>query len=206
MAIKGRKQTKQGFRKGHKPWNKGIPHTEETKRKVSEAKKGTKASEETKRKISEANKGNKHPFFGKHHTKESRKIISENLKSKTNVKGRFQKGREAKPTKTSFKKGMVPWNKGRGNKTSENERARDSIEFRLWREAVFARDNFTCQKCDERGGKLHPHHIKNFAQFPELRFAIDNGITFCEKCHRKFHSIYGLKNNTEEQINEYINE
>jgi len=78
------------------------------------------------------------------------------------------------------------------------------IDFRLWRESVFARDNFTCQKCSDRGGNLHPHHIKNFAQFQELRFAIDNGITFCKECHRIFHKKYGIKNNTQEQINEFL--
>lgn len=72
-----------------------------------------------------------------------------------------------------------------GGKTEESKRLRKSVEFRLWREAVFARDNWTCQKCKERGGKLHPHHIKGFSKFPELRFAIDNGITMCAECHKK---------------------
>jgi hypothetical protein len=73
--------------------------------------------------------------------------------------------------------------KWKGGISSENEILRKSIEYRLWREAVFARDNFTCQKCAVRGGQLNAHHIKQFSQFPELRLAIDNGITLCEACH-----------------------
>jgi 5-methylcytosine-specific restriction endonuclease McrA len=42
--------------------------------------KGLKFSDETKRKMSEARKGNKHPMFGKHHTEESKKKISEKKK------------------------------------------------------------------------------------------------------------------------------
>lgn len=73
----------------------------------------------------------------------------------------------------------------KGGVTSINEKIRKSIEYRLWREAVFARDNWTCQKCNKQGVKLNAHHIKRFADYPELRFAIDNGITQCEKCHNK---------------------
>ncbi|MFH2062477.1 MAG: NUMOD3 domain-containing DNA-binding protein [Candidatus Beckwithbacteria bacterium] len=92
----------------------------------------------------------------------------------------------------------------KGGITSENKRIRDSIEYRLWREAVFARDNWICQKTKVRGSELHPHHILNFAEYPELRFAIDNGITLSEKSHREFHKIYGEKNNNKEQIGEFI--
>lgn len=91
-----------------------------------------------------------------------------------------------------------------GGITSINAKIRASIETRLWREAVFARDNWICQKYKTKGGKLHPHHIQNFSQFPELRFAIDNGITLSEKAHQEFHRKYGIKNNTLEQILEFI--
>lgn len=43
--------------KGRISWNKGNHHTDETKKKMSEAAKGRKLSDETKKKISEALKG-----------------------------------------------------------------------------------------------------------------------------------------------------
>ena len=91
-----------------------------------------------------------------------------------------------------------------GGVSTDNERIRRSIEFRLWREAVFARDGWICQKCKERSDDLHPHHIRNFAEVIELRFAIDNGITFCKECHQEFHKIYGKKHNTIEQLLTYL--
>ena len=92
----------------------------------------------------------------------------------------------------------------KGGISHPNRLIRAGKNFRLWREAVFARDNWTCQKTETKGGKLHPHHIQNFAQFPELRFAIDNGITLSEKAHKEFHKIYGKNNNTREQLEEFL--
>ena len=108
----------------------------------------------------------------------------------------FKKGQHGSPA-TEFKKGNVPIYKKypelaptgkdcpawKGDVTSINRRIRTSIEYRLWREAVFARDNWTCQKCNIKGGELHAHHKKSFAEYPELRFAIDNGVTLCKPCH-----------------------
>lgn len=64
---------------------------------------------------------------------------------------------------------------------------RNSSAYTNWRKAVFDRDEYTCQICGQKGGKLNAHHIKQFAYFPELRLDINNGITLCEECHRKVH-------------------
>ena len=54
-------------------WNKGIPCSEETKKKISETLKGREHSEEWKRKINE----NSTRFSGHHHSEETKRKISE---------------------------------------------------------------------------------------------------------------------------------
>ena len=102
-----------------------------------------------------------------------------------------------------FIKGFIPWNKGMGN-PNENHRIRTSVEYSLWRKSCFERDNFTCQFSGQSGGDIQVHHINNFADFPELRTTISNGITMTKKIHKLFHKNYGVKNNTPEQLEEFL--
>jgi len=84
-------------------------------------------------------------------------------------------------------------NMWKGGITPKNQKIRTSLEYKLWREAVYKRDDFTCQECnDSTGGNLEAHHVKPFSLYPELRFAIDNGVTLCKKCHEKTDS-YGSR-------------
>jgi uncharacterized OB-fold protein len=64
-------------------------HTKEAKKKMSEIKKGKKASDETKLKMSKSRRGEKNGFFGKIHSKETRKKLSKKLSNEnsTNWKG-----------------------------------------------------------------------------------------------------------------------
>lgn len=73
------------------------------------------------------------------------------------------------------------WN---GGSTTANMLIRRSNAYRRWRTAVFERDDFTCQRCGQRGGRLEANHIKEFATHPDLRLDIDNGETLCRPCHR----------------------
>jgi len=73
--------------------------------------------------------------------------------------------------------------------TTKNQIIRTSKEYKDWKTAVFKRDNYTCQFCGVRGGKLNAHHILSFKDYPEYRFNVDNGITHCKECHNIISSI-----------------
>lgn len=54
--------------------------------------------------------------------------------------------------------------------------------YAQWRKAVFSRDKYKCRKCGVRR-KLQAHHIQTWANTPQLRYVLSNGITLCKKCH-----------------------
>jgi len=146
---------------------------------------------------------NKIPRYKKGYkqSKKEKKERSKRLKAewRLGIKKGHGFSKEARTKISNAHRGQKSYN-WKGGITKENKKIRQNIEFRLWRESVFARDNWTCQKCKTKGGILHPHHIKNFSQYIELRFAIDNGITLCKNCHIKFHKKFGKNNNTKEQL------
>ncbi|NML67629.1 hypothetical protein HHL22_20705 [Hymenobacter sp. RP-2-7] len=156
-----------------------MNHTEESRAKMSAAwvkrketfvppMKGKKMSDEARAKMSAAAKARPSNRLGKKHSEETRARIAEVTKERT-ARGEnhyaYIDGRKAR-----------------------NQDVRRSTEYTAWRVAVFTRDNFTCQDCgDKRGGNLQAHHLKPFADFPELQLDVDNGLTLCEDCHEKRH-------------------
>ena len=66
-------------------------------------------------------------------------------------------------------------------------------KYKIWRELVFIRDDWTCQECGQRGLRLEAHHIKSWIDYPELWFDVDNGITYCKPCHLDIHKTIKLE-------------
>jgi len=208
----------QGFQKGHKPFQ-GIEKTQFKKGQIpwikgkkgfkgywagkkrpdiSSKRKGHLVSEETREKIRKKLQGRKlplrHPFtikgkipaytFPKGHIP-----WNKNKKGEYKLPGvsKYQRGK-----KHPEYSGKNHWNWKNG-KTSENRKIRKSLDFKEWREKVFERDNYTCWICEEKGGYLHPHHLKKFNDYPKLRFKDNNGLTLCKFCHKTY-TNYGNNN------------
>ena len=82
-----------------------------------------------------------------------------------------------------FKKGKEHPNWIDGNRSSLKNRFATK-EHRVWREAIFERDNYTCQFCKNIGGYLQADHIKMYSKYPKLAWELSNGRTLCKECHR----------------------
>lgn len=103
---------------------------------------------------------------------------------------------KAKGVKPPSRRGTIPWNY-RGA-TRLHEQIRKSFEYKQWRNQVFERDDYTCQRCKSKGGVLNADHIREFAKiliehsitsFEEalqcaILWDITNGRTLCKECHQ----------------------
>ncbi len=89
------------------------------------------------------------------------------------------------------------WNPNR-DEVASNVRDNKNPDYHLWARNVKRRDGWKCLlKNDECDGKMEAHHIKNWVDYPELRYNINNGITLCHAHHprgreneRRFESRY----------------
>jgi len=187
--------------------------SEKTKKQISNSLKGHKFSDNSIKKMSETiKKGFKN---GRNVWNKNKKLPQFSGRKHPNYKNGLPKcidcGKQlnrygSKRCRSCYAKSRKGKNSHfwKGGITSESKIIRTSVEYKIWRKAIFEKDNFTCQKCEQKGGDLVVHHINNFADFSELRFAIDNGIVLCKKCHIEFHKKYGRHNNTKEQLKEFL--
>jgi hypothetical protein len=100
-----------------------------------------------------------------------------------------------------FYKGFTPWNKGkehlRGSKhwnwkggvDKEHTRIKQTKEYQDWQQEVYKQDRWSCRDCKKHcaGGDIVAHHLKPFSKYIKLRFVASNGIVLCRKCHQLRH-------------------
>jgi len=73
-----------------------------------------------------------------------------------------------------------------------------------WRKDLLEKFDYTCQKIGERGGHLVAHHIFNWADYPDLRYNLNNGIVLSVDAHKEFHKKHGYRNTNLQQLNEFL--
>lgn len=96
------------------------------------------------------------------------------------------------------------WNPNLTDEDRANNRCSKEGNQEDWRKQVYERDDYTCQCCGQRGGRLNAHHLDGYNWCVEGRFDVGNGATLCENCHKTFHKKYGYKNNTSQQFKEFM--
>jgi hypothetical protein len=146
------------FQKRYTPWNRGKKWPKEIKEKISKSVKILWRNPEYRRHMSEVHKGQVSSMKGKHHTKETKERISKRLRGR----------RLSEVTKKKIgevEKGKRHWN-WKGGITPINIKIRNSLKSKEWKNIIFARDNWTCQKCRKRGIELRAHHILSLGRYP----------------------------------------
>lgn len=207
-------------RKGEKNAFYGKKHTEETKNKISQANKGKLCGEKNpmygidvyamlteqygneyvnkiKQKISEKCAGEKNGFFGKHHSEETKKYLSDHHKNSANIKNMFKNPEWQK----NQREGML--------KSEKLKESRQNPEYRLkkrlqWYNMHGSRKNgpsFNRRGCEVfdkimEEKNIHIQHALNGGEFyiKELGYWVDgydaeNNVVY--EYDEKFHYRYG---------------
>jgi len=180
------------------PWNKGKRgvYSAETLKKMKLARVGYKHTDDWKEAARKRMLGEKNHFYGKKHTPESiERIREDNLKNPR----KYWKGKR----RVDMLKEKHWWWKG--GITPLRISIRECFQYRQWRSDIFTRDDFTCQICGKRGGKINADHIKSFSLILaenyirtiedaldcEELWNINNGRTLCEDCHHNTDTFGG---------------
>ena len=129
------------------------------------------------------------------------KLGNLNPAKRKSVRVKISRTMTGKPNPNSSGSKCVFW---KGGVSKENDIVKSSLAYKRFIFLVYLRDGYRCRKCHVYGGKLNVHHIRNFSSEKTLRTIVSNGITLCLQCHKEFHKLYGVKNNTVGQIKQFL--
>lgn len=74
---------------------------------------------------------------------------------------------------------------------TEEDRKKDRGDLsKKWSRKILELNNFTCNKCDKKGGRLHAHHLDGYSANKEKRLLLSNGVCLCKPCHIEYHSEF----------------
>ena len=134
---------------------------------------GWKLSKETREKMRVAKLGNKNSLG---------RIFSKKIRDKISKKNKAV-AKKAGIKRSATRQGISieDWN---GFISPLNRREREKFR-KLIQGKVLERDDYTCQICGQRGGKLQVDHIQSWKDYVELRFDMNNCRTLCMGCHYK---------------------
>lgn len=131
-----------------------------------------------------------HPRSGTKRSEKERLKISETLKRK------YASGEIVSPFVEKWRSGEFGFGpkspRYDPNAPRDGQRYRRSFEYKEWRDACVKRDQYTCQLCKKKGGKLEvDHYPRSFARLMregryDLLKDIRNGRTLCRGCHLQF--------------------
>lgn len=161
---------------------RGQPLSEEHRRKVSVALMGRTRSPEHRAHLAAAQRG-------RPKTEETRARISATMQGRRGAL-------HGLPARFAIALAQRLYWEGRRDPNKRN-----SHEYRRWRRLVLSRDGYACQRCRSRvvGKRLHAHHVKEWDDFPELRFDVANGLTLCGRCHLREHHAQWTAANAQDQ-------
>ena len=149
---------------------KGKPLSEEHKRKIGESNKGKKLSEETKEKLSKSH-------LGKKLSEETKKKISKASKGRKPTLGkhwRLSEITKKKMSKNHRGEKCIFWKGGIWKNPY-------SVDWTAtFKRAIRQRDKYTCQICGKEPA-IYVHHI----DYDKQNCNSNNLITLCQKCHLK---------------------
>lgn len=203
-SLKGRKVWNKGLKTGLAPWNKGVPCAEETKAKLREILKGRKAWNKGKHiknndALDKWRKNGGEPWNkGKEWSDEMKNKLSEGKKRSITVADRDRAREQFKNQKREKHPNWL------GGRSIIDRILRKMPEYKKWRSEVFERDEYKCRDCNLHG-YVTAHHVKSFSVIiqenkitdtemaracPEL-WALNNGVTLCEDCHKKTDNYAG---------------